>query len=139
GQADIHVTMQHGLVDERVSPHVDESWESALAEAAVGRAVPASEAQTRLVDPGIALFRELIFDTRAGFVAQGLRYSMTLLPSALGQRQTRALLSAYAAATPPALFASLESDGFAQFLRSRLPRAASLDAVMASDPALVRA
>ncbi len=137
--ADICVTMHAGHVGERATLHADEAWERTVAEAAIGRAVAESEGQTRWRDPGIALFRELIFDTRAGFVAQGLRYSMTLLLSALGPGQTRALLSEYAAATPPTLFASLESDGFARFLRGRLPRVVYLDEVLAYEHALVRA
>ena len=134
--ADIRVTMSPIRAREPITRHVDEEWERTLAEAAIGRA-PAGEMLT--CDPGLALFRELIFDTRAGFVAQGLRYSMTLLLSALGPRHTRELLSQYAATTPPELFASLESDRFAQFLRGRLPRVAYLDEVLAYEHALVRA
>lgn len=138
-QADIVVTMHPTGVSERTTRHVDEEWERALAEAAIGRADAGAWGQVLARDPGIALFRELIFDTRAGFVAQGLRYSMTLLLSALGPSQTRELLSEYAAAKPPELFASLESDRFAEFLRGRLPRVTHLDEVLAYEHALVRA
>lgn len=103
--ADILVAMHPGEVGDSVDPHADEAWERHLAEAVIGRAGtggPGEEADSAFRgDPGIALFRELIFDTRAGFVAQGLRYSMTLLLSALGPRQTRDLLAQHAARTPP--------------------------------------
>ena len=94
------------------------------------------------VDPGFALYGQLVRDFRRGNLARVLRYTLSALLSSLGRQETYGLLDVYEAQTPPDAYPAVEAHTFAEFLRSRpqvLARVPLLGEVLAFEHALVRA
>lgn len=90
-------------------------------------------------DPGIMVLRQLIADGRAAFIAQGLRYTTTLLLVTIGVAAFRELLAEFMRECTPELFVSAEADSFALFLRAKALPVDYLDEVLGFEHALVRA
>jgi len=119
-----------------------EAWETSLVAAIRGGAVCDPRFTGLSHDPGIDVFRQLINDARRSTLSRSLRYTMTLLLAAMGMRETLALLDAYFARQTPEMFAAIEADHFASFLREHadvLSRIPYLAEVVAFEHALVRA
>ncbi len=115
------------------------AWETTLGGLAIGRE-PAGRLAARLrSNPGINVFRGLVHDARAGFISEGLHYTMSLLLAAAGPERVRELLAEYTRSRPPELFVSAEADGFARFLKQRDLAVPYLEEVLNFEHALVRA
>jgi uncharacterized protein (UPF0276 family) len=115
-------------------------WEGALSSLVIGRRPIDEHPRSALRnDPGLKLFQELVFDTRAGFISQGLHYTTTLLLCALGPAGVQDLMHRFCESCPPELFASAESANFARFLIAHPPAVPFLVEVLEFEHALVRA
>jgi hypothetical protein len=127
------------VISDQTSLAVCRWWECALGGLVVGRPASSPLGARLQTDPGVQLLRELVSDARAGFISQGLRYTMSLLLSACGTAVVRELLKDFMSSCPPELFVSAEADAFARFLRSRPVMVPYLEEVLAFEHALVRA
>jgi hypothetical protein len=115
------------------------AWEDTLGALVLGRDISSDLAVDLRTDLGVELFRDLVFDSRAGFISQGLRYTTTLLLCALGAHTFRELLCAFFASRPPELFASAEADAFATFLLRQPLSVPFLRDVLGYEHALLKA
>lgn len=118
---------------------VAREWERALGGLVIGREPGEAPAGRLRADPGIPLFRQLVYDARAAFVSEGLRYTTTLLLCACGSASVRELLVEFMGTRPPELFVGAEADAFARFLRAKALPVPYLNEVLAFEHALVRA
>ena len=117
-------------------------WEQELYQAIVGNNAPPTGAQGMPLDPGLAVYRELVRDFRRGNLAQTMRHTMTLLLLGMGARDTHELLDSYFGVTAPESYRAVEAHRFASFLRERTGLVESipyLEEVLTFEHALVRA
>ena len=117
-------------------------WENGLAAAIRGDVVASCRFADLALDPGIAVYRQLIGDARRSNLTRALRYTMLLLLAHLGVDETEALLERHFTTTVPDAYAALEAEGFARFLRDQsalLAGAPHLAEVLAFEHALLRA
>jgi len=127
---------------------VDDSvrvWENSLGALVIGRS-PDGDTDDGLFrrlssDAGLDVLRQLVFDSRAGFVSQGLRQTMTLLLGNLGPAVVRGLLQEFMHNQSPELFVSAEADSFARFLKAKAQDLCVpyLEEVLGFEHALIRA
>jgi hypothetical protein len=96
------------------------AWETALVDAVRGTD-PIKPPFRALLDgdPGLAVFRQLVSEFRAGALVRTLRYTMTALLAGLGRRETHELLDTYFASQQPDAYAAVEAHHFARFLLER--------------------
>lgn len=94
-------------------------WENTLAVLAIGGDADGPLAEDLKADPGLAVLRELIEESRAGAVVTNLGLSIRLLLMHLGEAKVRRLLHDGWATWPPQRFASKEASSFADFIASR--------------------
>lgn len=97
------------------SPSPDE-WETALGSLVLGRPAP-HRIDGFDDDGGIAILRKLVWQARAGMIAEHLRLTLTLLMLASDESAVRSALDDFFAATPPDLFGPAEALEFARFAR----------------------
>jgi uncharacterized protein (UPF0276 family) len=138
---EIHVRPPGGLGAPVDGAQLDEvrAWERVLGALAIGRSPQAEMAARLAADPGIGVFRQLVADSRAAFIAQGLRYTTTLLLCTVGAASLRGLLAEFMQQRPPQLFASAEADAFASFLHHKGLSVPYLTEVLGFEHALIRA
>jgi uncharacterized protein (UPF0276 family) len=116
-----------------------QAWEHALGSLVIGRE-PSSELAFKIRDdPGVEVLRGLVGDSRSGFIAEGLRYTMSLPLRCLGAAEVNELLADFMLLRPPELFVSAECDAFANFLKARSVPIPFLDEVLSFEHALIRA
>lgn len=119
------------------------AWEDSLGALVIGRSV-GDDSDDSLIrrlssDAGLDVLRQLIFDSRAGFISQGLRQTMTLLLKDLGPAVVRGLLEEFMPSKSPELFVSAEADSFARFLKGWDLCIPYLEEVLGFEHALIRA
>jgi uncharacterized protein len=138
---EIHVPRSagDGFAVPESSMAVCRTWEYALGSLAIGRSGDTPLGLRLESDPGVKLLRQLVSDARAGFIAEGLRHTMSLLLGTCGAGRVQELLAEFMKSRPPELFVSAEADAFAQFLRKSMPAVPYLDEVLAFEHALIRA
>lgn len=115
------------------------AWEDTLGGLVIGRAREGPAADRLRGDPGLDVLRQLVADSRAGFVSQGLRHTMTLLLATFGGGEVRELLAEFMRSRAPELFVSAEADAFADFLKRKDLGVPYLREVLAFEHALIRA
>lgn len=113
-------------------------WESTLAQLALGRQVDNSVARQLACDPGVELYRELIWQVRAGMVVEGLRLTCRLLRLAKGDAFLVELLSQHFSETAPELFAGDAAAAFCKFLEQSELDLQFLDEILALECAVLR-
>jgi len=113
-------------------------WEVALGELVIGETAEDALGARLPANPGVRLLRQLVADARAGFIAQGLHYTTSLLLCALGTARVQALLTEFMGSCPPQLFVSAEADAFANFLLTKELSVPYLDEVLGFEHALIR-
>jgi len=91
-------------------------WEDALGALTVGRSVRGPLAEELLRDPGLAVFRQALSESRASMVAKHLVLTSRLVIAAAGPAFFRSLLEAYWKRETPSPSAPLEALGFARHL-----------------------
>lgn len=96
---------------------------------------PATPDDTR----AFSLYRTLVGAFRDGAISDLLEHSIRLLLLTIGDAALRALLDAYAAKTPPALFPTDEALAFADFLGARALDVPAMADLLAFETALLRA
>jgi uncharacterized protein len=117
-------------------------WETSLYQTILGVRPPNDQHQCLPDDPGVAVYRELVSDSRRAALAQTLRYTMTLLLLELGRQNTSELLETYFAGYPAQTYRAVEAHNFARFLEQQsdlLTRTRYLPEVLGFEHALIRA
>lgn len=100
---------------EQCSPSPEE-WEDTLGALAAGRRIDTPLSRELREDPGVALYRTLIAESRAGTIAGVLPDTVQLLLRHLGEEAVRELFDQFAAAQPASLFGANEALAFSGFL-----------------------
>lgn len=138
---ELHVCMPGGAGSPVDSLQLNEvsAWEGALGRLAIGRECEGDGALGLSADPGLTVLRQLIGDSRAAFIAQGLRYTTTVLLATIGAAALRELLAEFMRQRSPELFVSAECHAFASFLRDKALPVPYLSEVLAFEHALIRA
>ncbi|MGH9390259.1 MAG: hypothetical protein ACRD1Z_11645, partial [Vicinamibacteria bacterium] len=91
-------------------------WEDALGGLVVGRNVRGPLAEELLRDPGVAVLRQLLSESRASMAAKHLALTSRLVVAAAGPAFFRSLLEAYWRREPPLPSAPLEALRFGRHL-----------------------
>lgn len=91
-------------------------WEDTLGALAVGRSPDTQLARELREDGGIALYRTLITEGRAGMLAGALPQTIERLLALLGEADVRSLLARFVAEHDASLFGANEALAFADFL-----------------------
>jgi len=94
--------------------HDAESWEAALAASFTHLPV---DPHAAVDDPGIDLYRHLIWKMRSGTVINTHRLTYRLLALSEGLERANETLDDYQRGTPPALWIQDEAEGFSEYLR----------------------
>lgn len=110
-----------------------QDWESTLGMMAIGRGLDTPLAQELSQDPGIAMYRTLIAEGRAGMLAGTLPRTVYLLLEQLGEDAVRALFDQFAMERPASLFGADEALAFADFLAQRQLALPDLDQLLAAE------
>lgn len=91
-------------------------WEDALGGLTVGKSVRGPLAEELLRDPGLAVFRQTLSESRASMVARHLPLTSRLVMTAAGPAFLRSLLEAYWKRETPSPSAPIEALSFASHL-----------------------
>jgi hypothetical protein len=90
------------------------------------------------LDPGVKALQNLVWNFRAGAIADTLKLTVRLLFLSWGTDRTRDLLTEYFESHPPELFGSAEGHAFADWLQRRSLELPYLDEVLAFEAATLR-
>jgi hypothetical protein len=113
-------------------------WESALGSTVLGRVPENDLARELVLDPGVKALQNLVWNFRAGAIADTLKLTVRLLFLSWGTDRTRDLLTEYFESHPPELFGSAEGHAFADWLQRRSLELPYLDEVLAFEAATLR-
>jgi len=105
------------------------AWERALGRLVIGRRADDDLGREFELDPGVRIVEELIHEFRASMIVGVLRLTSRLLMLALGPAAFRTILSDYWSKTPPQMYASVEAEAFARYLKAldlKVPHLANL-------------
>ncbi|HYN26288.1 MAG TPA: DUF692 family protein [Pyrinomonadaceae bacterium] len=92
-------------------------WERALGRLVVGRSTDDEIGVELAHDPGVRVIERLIHEFRASMIVRVLRLTSRFLMLALGPAAFRTILADYWSKVTPQMYASLEADAFAHYLK----------------------
>jgi len=114
-------------------------WEDVLGALVIGREVDGPLATELLGDPGVNVIRNLLGEFRASMVVATLRLTSRLLMLTMGNEGLNSLLKEHWMLHPPQIFASSESNAFANYLQSRKLEIPYLSEVLAYERGVLAA
>lgn len=112
-------------------------WENTLGALVIGRESNEPLATELQADPGLRVYQSLVWDFRAGMLAETLPSTFRLLLVYGAEGLVREVLDAFVAERTPELFASAEAEAFAAFLARTQPQIPYLLDVLAFESAAI--